>query len=123
MACQVIVAGSIPVWTAKKIGNNFMDKDIYKLALATDLISFLVGIMANDHLNKVTIVHELLNKWSERVERSTLIMKKQVAAIMAERDNIEKDVAMILLDINNVENTMIRGEFKSQIRESIYKKY
>ena len=95
--------------------------DKYRFALATDLITFLVSIMVGEHSNRVEIVHELLNKWSERVEKNALTMKEQAAATIAENDNVEKDVVMILLDINNVENTMIRNEFKSQIREAIYR--
>ncbi len=94
----------------------------FKLALATDLIIYMVQIWTHTSTDQVKIIDQLMNNWSERVDKSADYMKKQVAKQMAEsHENMSEDIAIILLEINNTENKMIKGEFKTQMREAIFK--
>ena len=97
-------------------------EDKFKLALATDLIIYMLITWTQGSNNQVSIVNDLMNKWSERVENSATYMKKQIALQMSEdNENMTEDVAMILLDVSNVENKMMKGDFKSKMREAIFK--
>ncbi len=94
----------------------------FKLALATDLIIYMIQIWTQNSTEQVKMIDQLMNKWSERIDNSADVMKRQIAQQMAENnENVSEDVAMILLDVNNTENVMMKGEFKSQMREAIYK--
>ncbi len=99
-----------------------ISEDKFKLALATDLVIYMVNIWTNGNENQVGVVNDLMNSWSQRVEKSATFMKQQVAKQMCEKDEtMTEDVAMILLDVNNLDNKIVKGEFKSQMREAIFK--
>ena len=94
----------------------------FKLALATDLIIYMVQIWTQNSTEQVKMIDQLMNSWSKRVDKSADIMKKQVAQqIVEDNQNITEDVALIMLDVNNTENRLMKGEFKTQMREAIYK--
>ena len=99
-----------------------LTEDKFKLALATDLIIYMLLTWTHGSNNQVSIVNDIMNKWSERVENSATHMKKQIASQMADdNEEMTKDVAMILLDVNNIENKMMKGDFKSKMREAIFR--
>ena len=99
-----------------------VSEEQFKLALATDLIIFLVHIWTHGNDQKIKMINELMNKWSERIEGSSNNMKVQIAEQIADQsEETTKDVAMILLDANNIHNTIVKGEFKTQMREAILK--
>ena len=127
MACQVIVAGSIPVMGANYQG-DLMNPDIseekFKLALATDLVIYMIQLWTQNSTKEETVsmVTRLMNQWSERVGGNADYMKQQIATQMTEQnEEMTEDVALILLDVSNIENTMMKGEFKSQMRKAIFK--
>jgi len=94
----------------------------FKLALATDLIIYMIQIWTQNSTEQVKMIDQLLNNWSQRVDKSAYSMKKQIAQQMAEmNEDVTQDVAMIMLEINNTENIIMKGEFKTQMREAIYK--
>ncbi len=99
-----------------------MSEDKFKLALATNLIIFMVNIWANGNENQIGLVNDLMNNWSQGVEKSANHMKKQLVQQMCEKDEtMTEDVAMLLLDVNSLDTKTIKGEFKSQMREAIFK--
>jgi len=94
----------------------------FKLALATDLIIYMIQIWTQNSTEQVKLISQLMNGWSERIDKSADGMKKQIAQQMAEsNEDISEDVAMIMLEVNNTENIMMKGEFKTQMREAIFK--
>jgi len=94
----------------------------FKLALATDLVIYMVQIWTQGSTEQVKMVEQLMNSWSQRIENNADIMKKQIAQQMAENnEDITEDVAMVLLDVNNIENKIMKGEFKTQMRDAIFK--
>jgi len=94
----------------------------FKLALATDLVIYMVQIWTQGSTEQVKMVEQLMNSWSQRIENNADIMKRQIAKQMVENnEDMTEDVAMVLLDVNNIENKMMKGEFKTQMREAIFK--
>jgi len=90
--------------------------------LATDLVIYMVQIWTQGSTEQVKMVEQLMNSWSQRIENNADIMKRQIAKQMVENnEDMTEDVAMVLLDINNMENKMMKGEFKTQMREAIFK--
>ena len=99
-----------------------ISEEKFKLALATDLVIYMVQVWTHGNPDQVTLVNDLMNARSERIETNANYMKKQIAQQMTEtNEQMTEDVATILLDINNVENKVLKGEFKSQMREAIFK--
>jgi hypothetical protein len=101
-----------------------ISEEKFKLALATDLVIYMILLWTqNSSRDEATnMVTTLMNKWSERISTNADFMKKQIAEQMTEQnENMTEDVAQILLDVNNIENVMMKGEFKSQMREAIFK--
>ena len=87
------------------------------LALATDLIIFMAYLWTQGIDNQISIINHLMNKWSERVEKSATLMKEQVAEQIAEQsEETTKDVAMILLDINNIQNKKLVNRSLARFR-------
>ena len=94
----------------------------FKLALATDMIIYMIKLWTKNSDDPKDLINELLNAWSQKITASANHMKNQFAEQMAEQhEDMTEDVANILLDINNTENTLLKGEFKSQMREAIFK--
>ena len=94
----------------------------FKLALATDMIIYMIRLWTKNSDDPKDLINELLNSWSQKITTSANHMKNQFAVQMAEQqEGMDVDVANILLDINNVENVLMKGEFKSQMREAIFK--
>ena len=94
----------------------------FKLALATDLVIYMIKLWTKNSDEPQVLINELLNAWSQKITASADYMKNQFAEQMAEQqEDISVDVATILLDINNTENVILKGEFKSQMREAIFK--
>ena len=95
----------------------------FKLALATDLVIYMIQVLIqNSSSDPIELVDSIMNTWSQRVENSAKFMKQEIAKQMVEKaPELTEDVAMLLLDVNNIENKMMKGEFKTQMREAIYK--
>ncbi len=96
----------------------------FKLALATDLVIYMVQLWTVNSTKEdaVVMTSNLMNKWSERIKTNANYMKSQFAKQMVEQqDDMTEDVAAILLDVTNTENVMMKGEFKSQMRNAILK--
>jgi len=99
-----------------------ISEDKFKLALATDLVIYMIQIMTYNSTDQVKVINDIMNAWSQRVEKSADGMKKQIAQQMAKSDeDMSEDVAMIILEVNNTENKLMKGEFKTQMREAIFK--
>jgi len=101
-----------------------ISEEKFKLALASDLVIYMIQLWTQNSTKEdaVVMVNNLMNKWSERVGDNATYMKNQIADQMADQqEEMTKDVAMILLDVTNIENVMMKGEFKSQMREAILK--
>ena len=99
-----------------------ISEEQFKLALATDLIVYMIKVWTKNSNNQNEIVDNLLDAWIERIEKGAYYMKKQIAQQMIEvSEDMTEDIAMILLDISNIENNIIKDEFKNQMRESILK--
>ena len=99
-----------------------MTEEKFKLALAVDVILYMLQMWTKDVEDPALTVNLLLNKWSQRITTNADYMKNQIAEQMSEQDeNLSVDVANILLDVNNTENVILKGEFKSQMREAIFK--
>ena len=95
----------------------------FKLALATDLVIYMIQVLIqNSSSDPIELVDSIMNTWSQRVENSAKFMKQEIAKQMVENnEDMTEDVAMVLLDVNNIENKMMKGEFKTQMREAIFK--
>jgi hypothetical protein len=94
-----------------------------KYAFACDLSVYLICIILNnipkeDH---AIAIEKIMNNWSERIETARLEIIKQYAPKIAEEQNVELDVASIIIDAHNIEGKMIKGEFKKEIREMMIK--
>ena len=101
-----------------------ISEEKFKLALATDLVTYMIQLWTQNSTKEeaVAMVTKLMNQWSERITLNADYMKKQIAGQMTEQnEEMTEDVALILLDVNNIENIMMKGEFKSQMREAIFK--
>ena len=99
-----------------------ISEEKFKLALATDLVIYMLRIWTQGANDPDRIIADLMNSWSARIEASATYMKTQLSKQMAEQnEEMTEDVAMVLLDVNNIENKMMKGEFKSQMREAIFK--
>jgi hypothetical protein len=76
--------------------------------------------MVGDKDNQEEEVKEILNNWSSRLEYQRKISQKKLA-IETCKDNqdLTEDVAEILIDAHNTEKVMIKGKFKTDIRNLI----
>lgn len=104
--------------------NPDISEEKFKLALATDLVIYMVQLWTQNSSREeaVTMITRLMNQWSQRITNNADYMKTQIAEQMTDQNkDMSIDVAQILLDINNIENKMMKGEFKSQMREAIFK--
>ena len=99
-----------------------ISEEKFKLALATDLVIYMLTIWTQGANDPERIITDLMNSWSERIETNANHMKKQLAQQMAEQnEDMYEDVALVLLEVNNIENKMMKGEFKTQMREAIFR--
>jgi len=101
-----------------------ISEDKFKLALATDLIIFISRLLTqsvSSSVNIPSLINELMNKWSERVDTSAEYMKDQIADQLADQGDAPRDVIAILLGVNSIYNKTLKGEFKTQMREAILK--
>jgi hypothetical protein len=102
-------------------------EDRLKLALAVDLIFFIIEVLTNGSDNKEESVKLLIDTWSKRVDNSANKLKiKYAKSLVEDKTDLDKyfteDVAMILLDINSTENTIVKNEFTEQLQKVIFER-
>jgi len=92
----------------------------YKFLLSNDLVVYLMYLLSKNADNKEEIIREILNDWSSRLEFQKNIMERKLALKTSEENpELPSDVAEILISAHNIEKTMLKGEYKSQIRKVI----
>ena len=94
-----------------------------KYAFSCDLIIYLTSIILSnipkeDH---EPVIQKIMNNWSQRIEIARTEILKQFAPQVAAEQNMELDVATIMVDAHNIESKMLKGEFKKEARELIIK--
>lgn len=97
-------------------------EDKFKLALATDLIIFMLEVWTKGESEREDTVKVLIDTWSARVDSNANSIRERIAKDIAftnEDDMITEDVAMIMLDIAGVENKIMKEEFENQIKKAI----
>jgi len=92
----------------------------YKFLLSNDLVVYLMYLLTKNEDNKEEIIRKILNDWSSRLEFQKNMMQKKLALKTSEENpDLPSDVAEILINAHNIEKTILKGEFKSQIRKII----
>lgn len=106
-----------------------LGEDKFKLALATDLILFMIEVLTHTHKTKdrQDVVKLLIDRWLKRVDDSARILQTKYAKTLAEsEDNLDEyfteDVAMIMLEVNSIRNIMMKNEFTEQIQKVIFER-
>ncbi len=102
--------------------DKFDEKKFVEL-LTTDLIIYILREFLETVSDKGEIISSIINKWSDKVDEDAYAVKtRYVKTITAagEKDMTE-DVAMILLDITNINKTIIKKEFKEKILKNLLK--
>jgi len=103
-------------------------EDFYKLQLSQDLIVFLMHVQLDglplETKKKRTAM--IMNSWSKRVESK--IKKIASKAMVSVNETIQDpnttlDVLEILTNINQIEPSLIREEFKDNIINNILKTF
>jgi len=98
-------------------------ENLYKYQIAQDLILFLLSVQL-DGLSpeiKRERTTKILAAWKHRVD--TFIQTEHDACIKnhAKANNIDVDVATILSNVHQVEPSIIRNEFVTEISDSFLK--
>jgi hypothetical protein len=92
----------------------------YKFLLANDLVVYLMYLLSNGKEDRDQCIRETLNDWSSRLEFQKQIAEKKLAIeTCKEHDDLPVDVAEILISAHNVHKSMLKGEFKTEIRNLI----
>ena len=91
----------------------------YKLTLAIDMIYYLVKLLLYNHPNKTEMISQLLNKWDARVSENMKQIRCDQAKVIAKQEDIEIDVASILISIQQTELNIFKSEFKKDIEKVI----
>lgn len=93
----------------------------YKFLLANDLVVYLMYLLSNGKEDRDQCIRETLNDWSSRLEFQKQIAEKRLAIETSkENDDLPVDVAEILIGAHNVHKSMLKGEFKTEIRNLIF---
>ena len=91
--------------------------------LLADLLVYILRIVLKDNTNKGEVIATLINKWSDKVDSDSKIVQAKYAktiAMVGEEDMTE-DVAMILLDITNLDKKIAKKEFKESMLKTLLK--
>ena len=93
----------------------------YKFLLANDLVVYLMYLLSNGKEDRDQCIRETLNDWSSRLEFQKHIAQKRLAIETSkENDDLPVDVAEILIGAHNIHKSMLKGEFKTEIRNLIF---
>jgi hypothetical protein len=104
-----------------------IDHEKFKLALAADLVCFLMQAIIQDHPDQTFAITSILNTWSESMEKKVNDLRQRMAEELVEKqaskddEYLTTDVAEIILEIQNLDTKIIKGEFKTNIRTAIFK--
>jgi hypothetical protein len=100
-----------------------VSKEKFTAALATDLSMYCLLTLFSKSENPKEDIADFLLEWSKRVDDDATIVKKHYATQMAgQNPEMTEDVAMILLDINNIEKTMDKNTFAQNIYKDFVKR-
>jgi division protein CdvB (Snf7/Vps24/ESCRT-III family) len=104
-----------------------LGEDKFKLALATDLILFMIEVWTHKTEDREDAVKLLIDTWSKRVDDSARKLQTKYAKTLAEsEDNLDEyfteDIAMIMLEVNSIRNIMMKNEFTDQIQKAIFER-
>jgi len=92
----------------------------YKFLLANDLIVYLMYLLSNGKIDRGQHIREILNDWSSRLEFQKKIAEKKLAIeTCKDHNDLPIDVAEILIVAHNIHRSMLKGEFKTEIRNLI----
>jgi len=102
-------------------GNSMDQKTLeYKFLLANDLVVYLMYLISNGKEDRDQYIRETLNDWSSRLEFQKQIAEKKLAIeTCKDHNDLPVDVAEILIGAHNIHKSMIKGEFKTEIRNLI----
>jgi len=105
-----------------------MDKDFtnfYKLNIAHDLIMFLINVQVSDlpPAIKTERANLILNAWEKRLDIKLKELSEENLESIATSEGIDIDIARILSDAHQTGPETIRKEFKTEIRDTIFKSF
>ena len=88
----------------------------YKFNLAIDVIYYLISLLLKDRSNKIEMVDQIIDKWDARIDRSFRILKIEASRKMASEEDMPVDVASILSSTKDLHVTILKREFKTQLK-------
>jgi len=93
--------------------------------LSLDLLIYILKIFIQSNPDKSEIITTLINKWSDKVDEEANVVKSKYAKTIANagEQDMTEDVAMILLDITNIDKTVYKKEFKEKILKTLLNEF
>lgn len=89
----------------------------YKFNLAIDLVYYLMSLVVYNHPNKIETISQVLDKWDVRVNNSLRKSRFDEAKALAEKENLDTDVATIVVSAHQSEVLILKREFKEQVKQ------
>jgi len=102
--------------------DKFNEKKFVDL-LTADFVIYILKDFLKTISNKEEIISLIVNKWSDEVDKDTHDIKTKYAKTItaAGEKDMTEDVAMILLDITNINKVIIKNEFKENLLKNLLK--
>lgn len=94
----------------------------FKLALAIDLVLFMLEIWTKGQDEPGDTVKLLLDTWIKKIDHNSDVLRSKMADSYAQNskdDEMTKDIAMILLDIHSCDTKLWKREFEERLKEMI----
>lgn len=89
----------------------------YKFDLALDMIFYLTKVLLHNSTNKIEMISIILDKWNKRIDRKLELSVQQETRKYAEANNIETDVASVIVSIYKTEPEILRKEFTQKVKD------
>jgi hypothetical protein len=94
----------------------------FKLALAIDLVLFMLEIWTKGQDEPGDTIKLLLDTWMKKVDHNSDILRNTMAETYVKNsEDVEmtKDIAMILLDIHSSDTKLWKREFEERLKDMI----
>jgi len=94
----------------------------FKLALAIDLVLFMLEIWTKGQDEPGDTIKLLLDTWMKKIDQNSDILRSRMAESYVKNskdDEMTKDIAMILLDISSYDTKLWKREFEERLKDMI----